>query len=86
MSSASDFIIENGILTKYVGTGGDVVIPEGVTSIGNSAFSWCRRLTSVTIPDSVTSIDNCAFEGCSNLNAVYISDLAAWCEIKFGYY
>lgn len=107
MSSASDFIIENGILTKYVGTGGDVVIPEGVdsignsafsglygltsvtipegvTSIGNSAFSWCRRLTSVTIPDSVTSIDNCAFEGCSNLNAVYISDLAAWCEIKFG--
>lgn len=30
MSNASDFIIENGVLIKYVGPGGDVVIPEGV--------------------------------------------------------
>ena len=29
MSSASDFVIENGVLKKYVGPGGDVVIPEG---------------------------------------------------------
>ena len=34
MSSASDFVIENGVLTEYKGPGGDVVIPEGVTSIG----------------------------------------------------
>jgi hypothetical protein len=27
MSNASDFIVENGVLTKYVGPGGDVVIP-----------------------------------------------------------
>ena len=32
------------------------VIAEGVTSIGDSAFSYCTSLTSVTIPDSVTSI------------------------------
>ena len=30
----SDFQIENGVLVKYTGNGGDVVIPEGVTSIG----------------------------------------------------
>ena len=29
MSSASDFVIENGVLTEYKGPGGDVVIPEG---------------------------------------------------------
>ena len=39
MSSASDFIIIDGVLTKYTGPGGDVVIPAGVTSIGDSAFS-----------------------------------------------
>ena len=38
MSSASDFVIENGILTEYKGSGGDVVIPDGVTSIRSGAF------------------------------------------------
>ena len=33
MSNASDFIIENGVLKKYTGVGGDVVIPEGGTEI-----------------------------------------------------
>ena len=43
MSNANDFIIENGVLTKYVGPGGDVVIPEDVTEIGVQAFHMCRR-------------------------------------------
>ena len=38
MSNPSDFIIENGVLTKYVGPSGDVVIPEGVVEIGKDAF------------------------------------------------
>mgnify|MGYP002543931583 CR=1 FL=1 len=61
-------------------------IPDGVTSIGKSAFSGCSSLTSVTIPDSVTSIGDYAFRGCSNLNRVDITDLAAWCKIDFGSY
>ena len=30
MSNPNDFIIENGMLKKYQGPGGDVVIPENV--------------------------------------------------------
>ncbi len=40
------------------------IVPDSVTSIGNSAFAGCS-LISVEIPDSVTSIGNSAFAGCS---------------------
>ena len=49
-------------------------IPEGVTSIGNSAFCYCSSLTSITIPDSVTSIGNIAFCYCSSLTSITIPE------------
>ncbi|MBQ6165630.1 MAG: leucine-rich repeat protein [Clostridia bacterium] len=49
-----------------------VVIENGVTGIGESAFSGCSILTSVTIPGSVTSIGSYAFYGCSSLESVTI--------------
>ena len=45
MENNQDFVIENGVLTKYNGPGGDVTIPEGVTEIGSSAFDGCKKLT-----------------------------------------
>lgn len=42
----------------------DLIIPDGVESIGNFAFGGCTSLASVTIPNSVTSIGVDAFEGC----------------------
>ena len=50
----------------------ELVIPDGVTSIGSSAFEYCIGLTSVTIPNSVTSIGASAFSGCSGLTSVTI--------------
>ena len=80
----SDFQInKSGVLTKYLGSGGDVVIPDGVTSIGDRAFWNCTGLTSVTIPDSVTEIGDYAFGNCTGLTNVYISDLKAYIEINF---
>ncbi|MBR4770005.1 MAG: leucine-rich repeat protein, partial [Clostridia bacterium] len=68
----SDFVIKDGVLEKYNGTETGVVIPEGVTSIGTSAFLFCSGLTSVTIPQSVTSIGGSAFSLCRGLTSVTI--------------
>lgn len=50
------------------------VIGEGVTSIGSSAFYYCRNLTKATIPSSVTSIGEYAFFGCSSLTSMTIPE------------
>ena len=50
----------------------NTVIPNSVTSIGNSAFSDCSGLTSISIPNSVTSIGNGAFYYCSGLTSISI--------------
>ena len=53
-----------------------VTIPQSVTSIGDSAFSFCIALTEVTIPQSVTSIGKDAFVGCEKLDSLTIDDAA----------
>ena len=49
-----------------------VIIEDGVTSIGEYAFSGCSDLTSITIPDSVIDIGRRAFYGCSGLTSITI--------------
>ncbi len=57
-------------------------IPNGVISIGYSAFSGCASLKSVIIPDSATSIDIWAFSGCTGLTSVIIPDSVT--SIEYG--
>ena len=70
---------------------GDIIIPGtvnymgktySVTSIGVSAFSGCKGLTSVTIPNSVTSIATYAFSGCSGLTMVTIPSSVTWIGVS----
>ena len=78
---------------------GDYIIPSGVSSIRESAFSYCIGLTSVTIPNSVTSIGSKAFtwDGISpiksHLETIFflgsppsISNSAFWAIIATAYY
>ena len=57
-------------ITGYTGSGGDVVIPNGVTTIGNGIFQFKTSITSVVIPDSVTTIGDNAFDQCESLKTV----------------
>ena len=56
----------------------EVMIPSvlggnSVTSIGDKAFYFCRRLISVIIPTSVTTIGNRAFSACWELDCLQYS-------------
>ncbi len=76
--SSEDGVLFNKDKTKLIccsaRKSGAYMIPDGVTSIGDSAFSDCSGLTSITIPDSVTSIGDRAFSYCSGLTSITISD------------
>ena len=48
------------------------VIGDCVTSIGNSAFTNCRKITNIVISDGVTSIGDRAFQYCSGLTSMNI--------------
>ena len=74
----------------------NLVIPEGVVKFSTS-FAGCTSLKSVTLPSTLTDCYGDSyvswgdsgtlanFTGCKNLTEVHISDLAAWCQIDFGW-
>ena len=51
-----------------------ITIPEGVTQIGNYAFTNCADLKTVVMPNSVVSIDEGAFYECVNLTSINIPE------------
>lgn len=63
-------IIETALNRLVLGCN-TTIIPNSITAIGNSAFSNCSGLTSLTIPNSVTFIGGYAFSGCDGLTSVY---------------
>ena len=70
-----DYDIENNKSPVYMNSKvKKVVIEDGVTSIGNYAFSGCLGLKSITIPDGITSIGDHAFDSCINLRSITLPD------------
>ena len=61
----------------------EIIIPDGVTTIGENAYSGCSGLLSVTVPRSLRFVKNGAFGGCSNLGKVLIEDISQWFNIDF---
>ena len=46
---------------------GEITISQGITQIGEMAFYYCHKLTTVNIPSSVTTIKKQAFQSCGKL-------------------
>ncbi len=72
LAADDDFVIEDGVLVEYNGPGGDVVIPNGVKSIGVETFWGNKDIISVTLPKSMESSG--IFRGCENLEKIALHD------------
>lgn len=49
---------------------GTLAFPEGLVSIGRSAFGSCSQINSVNFPSKLQMIDRAAFNGCYNLSNI----------------
>lgn len=52
----------------------NIILEEGVTTIGRYAFESCYNLTDIDIPSSINIIGECAFMNCKNLQQVNIKN------------
>lgn len=70
------FRIKDGVLRQYLGSGGDVVIPEQVSAIDpeTEPFRSNLLITSVSIPGTVSIVPDNTFEGCANLKKAILKD------------
>ena len=73
------FYAENLYLNNVLVT--DLVIPDGVTKVGDYAFYNYKYLESVTLPDSVTSIGAYAFYNCTSLESAIIPDFVTFISV-----
>lgn len=66
--------IKDGVLLGYYGLGGDIVLPNTVTKIGDDALKGNDNIVRITIPGSVKDIGNNAFKGCTKLEQVIFTN------------
>ncbi len=62
------------LLRCPAGRSGNYQIPDGVVTIAQGAFMYCRHLTSVTIPPGVYTIPDYSFDYCRSLTNITIPD------------
>lgn len=79
LKSQGEFIVRDGVLIAYQGTATSVVVPDGITEIGDGAFSTyynedMTNLTSVTLPVGLEEIGSDAFCDCEKLASINLPD------------
>ena len=68
-----DFIIDQGVLVKYIGVSREVVVPDAARTIGALAFYQQSSLKKIVLPNSVTELEG-TFAGCYELDTIVLSD------------
>ncbi|MCM1144895.1 MAG: leucine-rich repeat protein [Blautia sp.] len=73
-SSDADFVITDGVLTGYNGTATELIIPDGVTKIGDNFLKDNQTVTSVVFSAGVEEVGNYAFRNCTALDTVTLNE------------
>lgn len=74
MSGTDEFVINSGILTRYMGSGAEVIIPDGVTEIADWVFWRRQNIERVVFPSSLKRIGSRAFFECRSLKSAELPD------------
>lgn len=69
---SKDFIIESGVVTKYLGCSNVVIIPDGAILLSPCLFWDNQKIKEVRLPNSLISMSGDTFYNCSNLEKVNI--------------
>lgn len=83
INASSDFVIEDNVLIKYNGTSTNVVVPNNVIGIGESAFANNKSIVSVQLPSSCKKLGIASFSGCSSLSEINLEYVEAISEKTF---
>lgn len=84
--TSSEYYIDYSPWTNYYKQIKEIKIADGITSIGDEAFSILYSLKNILIPKSVKSIGSYAFDGCESLeNIYYTSSYTDWAKINSDY-
>ncbi len=66
---------DGSVIVRYPAAKGTTYeVVDGVTQIGEHAFSYCTELSSVKLPTSITNIYGYAFYGCSTLPSIELPE------------
>lgn len=65
------FTVEDGVFVNCPTLfEGRVIVPDGITDIGDKAFLCCNKVTEMILQDTLEGIGMCAFYGCKNLRYI----------------
>lgn len=65
-------VVEDGVISKCADHGSQIIVPDGITAIGDDAFKECIQLESVELPSTLKSIGDQAFRGCTRLKSIVL--------------
>ncbi|MBR6801562.1 MAG: leucine-rich repeat protein [Eubacteriaceae bacterium] len=83
------YIVPKGVTTIgdgafYMSFASNIILQEGVKTIGKEAFAYCLRLLNLTLPKSVTTIKDKAFYDLMVGDLYYAGSKSAYKKISFG--